>query len=264
MELEFDKEIDAILRRARSTRGVLVGDDPAKPKKHLDADTIAAFAENALPQKAKLLYMEHFADCDRCRKLLSQTIAMNTEADAATAASSVSAPITEPAIPWYQKLFKPQNLALAMGSLALVFTAVLGYLMLQNRNTSTDATVSQVTEPQSPQGGTFYNEESANTAANTASPANAANTATSPSAAANANIPAYNAPNAPANQPPNSTGMPLISSNTAPPGAFGRLDSTVEKKAEKDDKTAAAGGAMTPAAKPAAPPTTDLLMAGRN
>ena len=48
MELEFDKEIDAILRKARSDVGVTASN-------HLDADMMAAFAENALPERAKLL-----------------------------------------------------------------------------------------------------------------------------------------------------------------------------------------------------------------
>ena len=61
MELEFDKEIDTILRKARDPAGVSV---TAANAGHLDADTVAAFAENAVPPKAKLLYMEHFADCD--------------------------------------------------------------------------------------------------------------------------------------------------------------------------------------------------------
>src|SRR5689334_9834794 len=110
MELEFDKEIDAILRKGRDTRGVLVGDSPPEPKKHLDADTIAAFAENALPKRAKMLYLEHFADCDRCRGQLSQSIAFNREADAA-AASTIWPPVEAPkAAPWYAGLFKTQNL----------------------------------------------------------------------------------------------------------------------------------------------------------
>src|SRR4051794_37183316 len=120
MELEFDKEIDAILRKARPSRGVLVGDDPAESKKHLDADTIAAFAENALPEKAKLLYVEHFADCDRCRKQLSLVMQMNTEAAAVVAAPAVE-PVMEPSVPWYRSLFKAPNLALAMGGLVLAF-----------------------------------------------------------------------------------------------------------------------------------------------
>ena len=88
MELEFDKEIDAILRKGRDGRGVLVGDSPPEPKKHVDADTIAAFAEGALPERAKLLYVEHFADCDPCRRQLSQVIVMNRGADAAAASTA--------------------------------------------------------------------------------------------------------------------------------------------------------------------------------
>jgi len=56
MELEFDKEIDAILRKARepvSVRAVSPGGS------HVDADAIAAFVENALPEKAKLQYTAH-------------------------------------------------------------------------------------------------------------------------------------------------------------------------------------------------------------
>src|SRR6187402_2718770 len=137
MELEFDKEIDAILRKARGGGGLAV---TAVASPHIDADTIAAFAENALPQKAKLLSMEHFADCARCRRMLSQTMLLNSEADA-TAASAVLAPIIIPSVPWYQNLFKTQNLALAMGALVLTFGGVLGFLVLQNRNAN--VTVSQ-------------------------------------------------------------------------------------------------------------------------
>ena len=128
MELEFDKEIDAILRKAPG--GVAVAATNATASTHLDADTIAAFAENALPDKTKLLYMEHFADCDRCRKQLSHAILMKNEAETVTA-SSVSSPVTEAAIPWYQKFFKTPNLALAMGALVLAFSCFLGYLALQ-------------------------------------------------------------------------------------------------------------------------------------
>lgn len=187
MELEFDKEIDAILRKARPNRGVLVGDDP--PKKHLDADAISAFAENALPQTAKLLYMEHFADCDKCRKMLSHAILMNAEAVTANsrAASAVTAPVAETTFPWYQKLFKTPNLALAMGALVLVFSGVLGYLVLQNSRDAQNATVSQVTEREDRRGGSSFGGEAtvnANMAALAANTAAAAtNTATTNSAA---------------------------------------------------------------------------------
>ncbi|MEP6787204.1 MAG: hypothetical protein ABJB40_02140 [Acidobacteriota bacterium] len=261
MELEFDKEIDAILRKARPARGVLVGDDP--PNKHLDADVIAAFAEDALPEKAKLLYMEHFADCDKCRKLLSQTILMNTEAVSSVdeTASVVAAPVAEISAPWYQGLFKTQNLALTMGGLVLVFTGVLGYMLLQNQNAATNESVAKVTESEPPKRSPYDISDSASTAANTASNTNAAN------AASNTVVPDPNtAPyDAPTDQPTvAAAGRTNTPSNTAinPADRGDSLDE--QKKAEKDDKTSAVGGVMAPAAKPDAPLVKELPVNGRN
>ena len=152
MELEFDKEIDAILRKARTSRGVLVGDEPRekpKPKDHPDADVIAAFAENALPEKARSLYIEHFADCDRCRKQLSFAMQMNVASEDSVA-PVVSTPANE-VTPWYQSIFRAPNLALGMGALVLVFGGLLGFLMLQ-RSGDPNATISQIAEPEDKRG----------------------------------------------------------------------------------------------------------------
>ncbi|MBP9665175.1 MAG: hypothetical protein KBD94_11175 [Pyrinomonadaceae bacterium] len=175
MELEFDKEIDAILRRGRGELGAAA----AVTSGHVDADMIAAFVENALPDKAKRLYTEHFADCGGCRKLLTQSILMNQTAamEAAGAAEIVGAPLA----PWYRGLFRTPNLALTMGALVLTFSGVLGYLVLQNLS-SPNATVSQVADqrtanyPYSTGSGA-----TANTTANTAMTANSsANTVSAP------------------------------------------------------------------------------------
>ena len=61
---DFDKEIDAILRKARGGESVILNNS------HLDADEISAFAENALPDAARMRFTAHFADCGRCRKIL--------------------------------------------------------------------------------------------------------------------------------------------------------------------------------------------------
>ena len=152
MELEFDKEIDVILRKARDDRGVLVGDDPPEPKKHLDADVIAAFAENAIPESSKRLYVEHFADCDSCRRVLSQTILMNAEADQAVASAVSAAPKTAMIAPWYERIFRVPNLALAMGALVLAFSGILGFLVIQRSGQS--ASIAKVTDQeQRPAGG---------------------------------------------------------------------------------------------------------------
>lgn len=185
MELEFDKEMDAILRR--SGRGVLVGDKPLDKPKHLDADAIAAFVENVIPAPTRRLYMEHFADCDRCRKLLSSTILMNDSAATAAAPAAVIVAASE-AIPWYQRLFRTPNLAIAMGALILTFSGVLGYMVLQN---SQDTNVAMApAADKEVQRGPFASEPSA-AAANAANVAtnSAANLAPAPAATAMDSMP---------------------------------------------------------------------------
>lgn len=173
MELQFDKEIDAILRRSQA--GVASGVTPSGA--HLDADAVAAFVEGALPDKSKRLYMEHFADCGGCRKLLTQSILMNQTAapEAAIAAEVVPAA----AVPWYSKLFRTPNLAMAMGALVLTFGGVLGYLVLQNRD-SQNATVSQVADQQRPADPYSIGGAAANTANTSAAANTASNTAAAP------------------------------------------------------------------------------------
>ena len=219
MELEFDKEIDAILRKARPNKGVLVGDDPPEPKEpreqkpHLDADAIAAFADNALPEKARLLYIAHFADCDPCRKLLSRAVQMNAEADAAEkrAAPSVSAePEIETVVPWYESIFRTPNLALGMGALVLVFSGILGYLILQ-RSGGSNATVSQIAEPEDRRGGPYDSGES-NAAIPTPSEVPAASSANAASNSAMMIGPATNTAQAGRTD---SAGRPADSANTS-------------------------------------------------
>lgn len=176
MELEFDKEIDAILRKSRGGLAVAANGE------HLDADVISAFAQGALPERARPLYTRHLADCDRCRKLLSQAITMNTAAvSAADEAASTVTPVAESSS-WLSNLFRTPNLALAMGALVLTFSGVLGYLVLQNQRSET-AMVSQVgdTEMQKggPSAGLEANEMVANSTAAAPAPNNAANAAAS-------------------------------------------------------------------------------------
>lgn len=177
MELDFDKEIDAMLRNARRDGPVYVGDLAAA--RHLDADEIAAFAENAMPEKGRALYTAHLADCDRCRKVLSNLLVMNAEA--APAASLPSAiTIAERDLPWYRKLFLFPNLAYLMGSLVLVFGGFLAFSIIQNSGMGDSAIVTQVSESETRSGGPSFESErvfsdqnstsnSANAAANIAS-----------------------------------------------------------------------------------------------
>ncbi|HSU25897.1 MAG TPA: hypothetical protein VLI65_07950, partial [Pyrinomonadaceae bacterium] len=153
MELEFDKEINAILRKAGQHAATGAA---SAASAHIDADMIAAFAENALPDRARPPMIQHFAACDRCRKLLSSSILLNSEAGATAASSALSEAKLEVTIPWYQKLFRTPGLALAMGAVVLVFTGILGFLVIQNRNGGARNTaVSEVREPEDKRGGPY-------------------------------------------------------------------------------------------------------------
>ena len=187
MELEFDKEIDSLLRKA--DRGVLVGDKPGgKPKAHLDADELAAFAENAMPEKVRALHMEHLADCGRCRSILSGLIMVNAEAEperAAVAAPAIPASVE----PWYRRFLLFPNLAYVMGGLVLIFGGLLTFSLLQN-STSGDTVVSQISESETGRGPMEVPsaaDSTANISANTAAEAPATNANTSFSTAATSN-----------------------------------------------------------------------------
>lgn len=246
MELEFDKEIDAILRKGQSGQVAAV---KAATASHLDADSISAFAENALPPRAKLLYMEHFADCDRCRKDLSQVVRMNSAAVAAdgTAVSNVAVAAAEPAASWLSKLFRTPNLAMAMGALILTFGGVLGYLVIQNRTNTANSTVSQVTDqeqnrPAPPfDGDASAVSNSANaTAANSAAPAAPMAPAATSNTAANTAGPATGSATE-AKQPDSgftaeSTDVIASKPVTTAPPVSGGVPAAIDERKDSDDK----------------------------
>jgi len=191
MELDFDKEIDALLRKARGGTEAAAA---ASDLPHLDADEIAAFAENALPEKTRQANIVHFAGCDRCRKILSQSILLNAEAvQSAAAASEVAAPaIKRPA--WRQRLFGMPMVAYTMGTLVLLFSGFLGLMVWQNM--SGGATGSRVAQNEPYSAAANSNATAANTsssavnatgnAANTMAASNSTVIAQAPSSMANA------------------------------------------------------------------------------
>src|SRR5689334_3676570 len=141
MELEFDKEIDAILRKAKRGSPAVAGVPAATP--HLDADELASFAENALPDRARAAYVAHVADCDSCRTMLSSFITTAPEKAAAAAAFAAS-PVTQPAIPWWRRLFLGPNLAYTMGSLVVLFSGFIGLLVYQNQQAGSSSKSTQI------------------------------------------------------------------------------------------------------------------------
>ncbi|MBA4124651.1 MAG: zf-HC2 domain-containing protein [Acidobacteria bacterium] len=152
MDFEFDKEIDALLRQTAQDETAFAAENPKSkiqnPKSlHLGADEISAFAENALPEKTRAAYTTHLADCDRCRKILSNVISLNAESESETV-HAVEKEIIPALIPWYRKLFVFPNLAYTLGALVLVFSGIAVLTVLQNSNNLQNAEISQVSERQ--------------------------------------------------------------------------------------------------------------------
>lgn len=237
MELEFDKEIDAILRKARGGDAAAVS-----AASHLDADAIAAFVENAIPDKMRRLYTEHFADCDRCRKLLSNTILMNqTAASMAAVGAAEVVSVPKAAIPWYQRLFRTPNLAMAMGVLVVAFAGILGYIVLQNRNSESNASVAQSSNKAAMANVPTYSE-----AAPQANASAAANTAANSAAAPAAVLPAEPAPMTRTNGP-----SPATESKSN--DTFGGFADAEKERAATGSGVAAEPPKVTAAAPPPAP-----------
>lgn len=196
MELNFDKEIDALLRQAAKSES-FAGANGSDPLAHIDADTLSAFAENALPEKTRALYMTHLGDCDRCRKILSNLITLNSE-PWPPATSSIETPeIAIAPIPWYRSLFIFPNLAYTMGALVLVFSGMLGFVIVRNLGDGATTQVSQVSNQEIARPAAAPQPESAT--ANT-------NAASAPSANSSANASATPPVNPGMDFDPNTTG----------------------------------------------------------
>ncbi len=150
MEIEFDKEIDAILRSAaKGSQSVELSSE------HLDADEISLFAENVLPANARVKALEHLADCNRCRKILVEISAFVTDE---TPSEIVHIIETKTEIPWYKKLFAFPNLAYSLGALCVLFVGIIGFTVFQSKNSLNDmASVSE--KPQNSKGASSDGQE---------------------------------------------------------------------------------------------------------
>ena len=255
MEFEFDKEIDAILRKARENEFAFAGN----PKSlHLDADEISAFAENALPEKAKGLYMAHLADCDRCRRILSNIISLNSEAENVPAFVAAEEKILVANAPWYRRLFVFPNLAYSLGALLLIFGGLIGFTLLQSLNKSEISQMSKDAPMQS------NSTSAANTVANKMS-ANTANAVT------NTNTASVYSSNSTANVASNSavSNSTVIQPTVAPNEkrkdapitenevALGKVESKPTDGVDKDDVREETQRAKTPKSADEAAKTTD-------
>ena len=79
-------EMDVLLRRfAKVASDVRTTD-------HLDADELNAFAEGALPAAARSRYVSHLADCDDCRRAVTELAAASGRIEEMAVPASPSTP----------------------------------------------------------------------------------------------------------------------------------------------------------------------------
>lgn len=118
-----DKDMDVLI--GRYAKGAAKG----TPVEHPDADELNTFAEGAVPPAARQGYLSHFADCDDCRKLVSQ-LAVTTGAGV-----EVRIPASQPvAEPWWKKLgtvFAIPRLRYAAFAVVLLAVGGIAFLALR-------------------------------------------------------------------------------------------------------------------------------------
>jgi hypothetical protein len=221
VELDFDKQTDAILRDLAKGNSFV----EISQKTHLDADELSAFAENVLPQKAKMRATKHLADCSNCRKILTNISFLNSETESETIheGSNIIAPVVK--IPWYRAFFAFPNLAYAMGALTLLLGGSIAFLVFQSSKDSelNVAQVDKTYEKPTNIGGTSsegdsvaketYSANTASNAANVAMPAaNSAANSSSPNAPVNPNVTSSQPEAKPLGTPSSTT--PTVSGST--------------------------------------------------
>jgi len=248
---EFDKEIDTLLRQTAQGETVFAGKSSDSrfqiaDSNHLDADEISAFAENALPEKAKQKYMLHLADCSKCRKNLSSLISLNAEQPSEIVYAGEKQFVQMP-IPWYRRLFAGSNSAYTMGALVLVFSGIVAYTVLQNAGNSPNAEVSQTYEKQTGGKGMSSDGDAALNESYSSSNTTATNTLTANAASMNSS-----------NSAANSSAMP-----SAPGATTNSNSAALRDETDKDLKVVKTP--VSPAKEPNKPSVTDDLdVAGRS
>ena len=130
MKQNKNNEMDHLLRdlvRRERLRSVSSEDHSAK---HLDADELNSYAEQALPAAARARYTSHLAECESCRKIVSD---LTSAAGASAKEQSVSQKISTGLLQKFGALFSPARLRYAVPALALVAFVAIGFVVLRQQ-----------------------------------------------------------------------------------------------------------------------------------
>jgi len=146
---------------------------------HLDADELNAYAEGALPENARSRYFAHLADCDTCRKLvtdLTLAASLADEGNARVEATDVSP--TRSWRDWLALIFSPPLLRYGVPALALFAIIVVAIVATRTQRESSSVAQNDKAER------TYVPSATANNS----SPAQAATTETTAENHSNSNV----------------------------------------------------------------------------
>jgi hypothetical protein len=177
MKRSDSTEMDRLLRRYSRLKGEALraergASDEAKAEAvsgaHLDADEMNAYAEGALPEAARSRYFAHLADCDSCRKIVTDlTLAASLEDEGkARVASSGTAP-SKSWRGWLAAIFSPPALRYAVPALALFAVIIVAIVAMRTqRKESSIAQNNEASKYSAPATATDSSSATQNTAAN--------------------------------------------------------------------------------------------------
>jgi hypothetical protein len=132
-------EMDRLLRRYARRNGETMraisgsqssGSRSNAPGAHMDADEVSAYAEGALPEAARSRYVAHLADCDACRKIVTDlTLASGAVVEIERAGSAVAdASPSKSWREWLAALFSPPVLRYGVPALVLLAVIVVAFV----------------------------------------------------------------------------------------------------------------------------------------
>ncbi|HEX8194872.1 MAG TPA: zf-HC2 domain-containing protein [Pyrinomonadaceae bacterium] len=130
MQHEFDNTFESLLRRVATRNG---GEVLPENAAHLDADSISAFAENALPDTTRARFTAHLADCSDCRQILVNFASIQ-EAEESEIVETQSVSPAQPT--WSERFtrwFALPNLGYAAAALTVLFVGVFAFVAFQSQ-----------------------------------------------------------------------------------------------------------------------------------
>ena len=271
-------EMERLLRRYAGGRGseALRASGGAQPDaataanagSHLDADEMNAYAEGALPEAARSRYFAHLADCDSCRKLVTElTLAASLAEEGKARVASLE---SMPSKSWRERLaaiFSPPVLKYAVPALALFAVIIVAIVAMRtNRKESGVALNAEQSRYSSSPSTTTDSTTTAETNTATGAASNHSNSNVAPLGEEPNQAQPRAAATPPSAEPrPMEDSVPVLSQNTIPrPENAQPADATknspgeaAEIAARREQQDVAAAPAPPPPAKTTAMSTSD-------